>query len=276
MLTATLLAVPSHRFCRLVRFTGVALVALSSAAQSPKGSRPEFEVASIKLNHTGERLYYKSYSTRFTARNMTTKLLMELAWQTGASPISGAQDWFSSQGFDIEATSDRPVTWGEMQLMFQSLLESRFRLTFHRQTKEGPVYVLVVDKGGLRMRPSPDQTPWTGDHPNEPGTTGATMDIRQGSLTGDSIPMAMFIGFLRGETGRPMMNRTGLTGRYAVELKWTPFRTPAASGVEVSQPDGRGESLFTALQTQLGLKLESSKGPVEHIFIDRLERPSEN
>ena len=266
----------SNFFRRVLSFTGVALVALASRAQPPVASRPEFEVVSIKLNRTGERLYYKSYSNRFTARNMTAKLLMQLGWQTGASPISGAEDWFSSRGFDIEATTDHPVTWGQMQLMLQSLLASRFQLTIQRQTREGQIYSLVVGKSGLKIKLSPDQAPWTRDHTNEPGTTGATMDIRQGRLTGDSIPLAMFINFLASEAGRPVTNKTGLTGRYAIELTWTPFRAPQASSAEDAQPDTSGESLFTALQEQLGLKLEASKGPVEVIVIDRVEGPSEN
>jgi uncharacterized protein (TIGR03435 family) len=245
---------------------GVALVAQS----------PEFEAASIKLNRTGERLYYKSYSNRFTARNMSAKLLMQLGWQTGASPISGAEDWFSSTGFDIEATTDHPVTWGQMQLMFRSLLARRFHLAFHRRTGEGAVYALVVSKTGLKIKPSPDQTPWTGDHPNEPGTTGATMDIRQGRLSGDSVPLAMFINFLAGESSHPIINRTGLTGRYAIELNWTPFQAAPTPGAEDALTDTSGASLFTAIQEQLGLKLEASKGPVETVVIDRVERLSGN
>ena len=76
--------------------------------------RPKFEVASIKPNSTNDPLYYKSYSNRFTARNMTAKLLMLLAWQIGNSQLSGGAGWFSSEGFDFEATTDRPVTWGQI------------------------------------------------------------------------------------------------------------------------------------------------------------------
>lgn len=261
---------------RLVSLIALLLFAVTVAAQSPRPSRPEFEVASIKVNRTGEPIYYKSLSNRFTAKNITTKLLLQLAWQTGASPISGTPDWFSSQGFDIEATSGHAATWGQMQLMLQSMLEKRFLLTFRRETKPGQVYALVVDRTGLKLKLSQDQTPWTGDHPNQPGTTGANMDVRRGSLTGDKIPMALFTNFLMGETGRIVINRTGLTGRYVFDLKWTPFQVQPTFGMEDSPPDTSGESLFTALRTQLGLKLESTRGPIDSLVVDHLERPSEN
>lgn len=150
-------------------------------------------------------------------------MLIQLAWQTGAAPFSAAPDWFSSQGFDIEAASDHPVTWGQMQLMLQSLLESRFRLTFHRLTKEGQVCALLVDKGGLKLPPSPDQSLWTGDHPNEPGTTGADMDLRKGSLTGDKIPLALFVHFLMGETGHTVLSE--LHSKHSPPLKTKTWET---------------------------------------------------
>jgi uncharacterized protein (TIGR03435 family) len=243
------------------------LIVTWAPAQTP-AVRPEFEVASIKLNTTTDRLYYKSFSNRFTARNMTAKLMTQLAWHVQSFQVSGGEGWFDSQGFDFEATTDRPVTWGQMKLMFQSLLQDRFKLAFHRQTKDALIYALVSGKNGVRMKLSPDQTPWTGDHPNEPGTTGANMDIRSGSLTGDSIPMAMFVDFLTGQVGRPVVNETGLRGRYAIDLRWSPDAA--------EQTDPASASLFTAIQEQLGLKLESTKGPMEMLVIDHVEKPSEN
>lgn len=261
-------------------FIGGALAIAVASAQSRAEAvvRPKFEVASIKPNNTNDPLYYKSYSNRFTARNMTAKLLMLLAWQVGNSQLSGGTGWFSSEGFDFEATTDRPVTWGQMRLMFQSLLADRFKLTFHRQIKEASIYALVQGKSGLSIKLSPDQTPWTGDHPDEPGTTGANMDIRVGSLTGDSVPLAMFVNFLSGQVGRPVVNKTGFTGRYAIELHWTPDTAPAPpdAGDPQPQPDPSAASLFTAIQEQLGLRLESAKGPVEVLVIDHIEKPSEN
>jgi uncharacterized protein (TIGR03435 family) len=91
-------------------------------------------VASIKPNNKTDRLYYKSFANRFRARNMTAKQLMLLGWQIGNFQISGGDSWFSSQGFDIEATTEEPVSWRKMQLMFQSLLADRFKLAIHRKT----------------------------------------------------------------------------------------------------------------------------------------------
>ena len=270
----------NRRIPAVLKGIGGALAIIVGLAQSQTkmAVRPEFEVASIKPNNTNSPLYYKSFNHRFTARNMTAKLLMRLAWQVGDGQVSGGGNWFSSEGFDFEATTDRPVTWGQMRLMFQSLLADRFKLTFHRQTKEALIYALVPGKSGLRIELSPDQTPWTGDHPDEPGTTGANMDIRAGSLTGDSVPLAMFVNFLSGQVGRPVVNKTGFTGRYAIELRWTPDTAPASPGAgdPQPQPDLPGASLFTAIQEQLGLRLESTKGPVEVLVIDHVEKPSEN
>ena len=144
--------------------------------------------------------------------------------------------------------------------------------------KDASIYALVPGKSGLIIQLSPDQTPWSGDHPDEPGTTGANMDVRMGSLTGDSVPLALFVNFLSGQVGRPVVNRTGLTGRYAIELHWTPDLAPVPpdAGNPQPQPDPSAASLFTAIQEQLGLRLESTKGPVEVLVIDRVEKPSEN
>jgi bla regulator protein BlaR1 len=242
--------------------------AIASLAYPQAPALPHFEVASVKPNRSGETLYYKSYPNRFTARNMTARTLMNLAFPLGSAGISGGDPWLSSDGFDIEATTEHPVTWGQMQLMFQSLLAERFHLIFHREMKDVPVYALVTARNGLKIQLSSDQTPWTGDHPDEPGTTGANMDIRPGSLTGESIPLAMLINFISSQVGRTVVNQTGTSARYAINLHWTPDLAV--------QPDSPDASIFTALQEQLGLKLESTRGPVEMIIIERIDRPSAN
>ena len=244
----------------------------------PLVTRPSFDVVSIRPNATNGRLYYKSFSTRFTATNMTAKQLLLLSRRIQSFQLSGGEGWFSSQGFDIEAKTDRPVNWAEMQLMLQSLLEDRFRLTIRHQTREAPIYMLVPGKGGVKIKLSSDQTLWTGDHPNEPGTTGANMDISEGSLSGDSIPMAMFVSFLSQQVGRTVINKTGLTGRYAIELRWAPDRAigPFGEAGASASTDSSEASFFTAVQEQLGLRLESGRAPVDFFVIDHIEKPSEN
>jgi len=235
--------------------------AIAITACLGRSQQPAFDVVSVKPSRTISPLYYKSASKRFMAANMTPKQLMALGWGIRNFQISGGDGWFSSDNFDIEATTSEPATWGQMKLMFRSLLADRFKLIVHQQVREAPVYTLVVAKGGIRMKLSPDQTPWTGDHPNEPGTTGANMDPRPNSLTGDSVPLAMFINYLTGEVDRTVINKTGSTARYAIDLRFD---------------QEAGPSIFTAIQEQLGLKLESGTGPVEMFIIDQVERPSAN
>jgi uncharacterized protein (TIGR03435 family) len=235
-------------------------------------------VASIKPNNSNSPVYFKTEpgGRRFIGRNMTTKFLIEIAYQIKDFQITGEPSWISSQGFDIEAVAESHATAYQMQLMAQSLLADKFKLTFHLQTKEASIYALVTGKNGLKLKLSPDQTPWTGDHPDDPGTTGANMDIRAGSLTGDSIPMAMFVNFLSMQVGRTVINKTGLTGRYVIELRWTPDAAhgPSGAGDPLRQPDSTGSSFFTAIQEQLGLRLESTRGPVSVLVIDHVEKPS--
>jgi bla regulator protein BlaR1 len=104
------------------------------------------------------------------------------------------------------------------------------------------------------------------------------MDIGTNRLTGDSIPMAMFVGFLSGQVGRPVVNRTGLGGRYAIELRWTPDAASAQFSSTDAPPlaDPSDGPIFTAIQEQLGLRLQSAHGPVDLIIIDQVARPSEN
>jgi uncharacterized protein (TIGR03435 family) len=94
---------------------------------------------------------------------MTTKFRIEIAYQIKGFQITGEPSWISSEGFDTEAVGESPATWYQMQLMAQSLLADKFKPTFHRETKESSIYAPVTGKNGLKIKLSPDQTPWTGD-----------------------------------------------------------------------------------------------------------------
>jgi uncharacterized protein (TIGR03435 family) len=155
-----------------------------------------------------------------------------------------------------------------MRLMLQSLLEERFKLRLHRESREEPVYELVVAGGGPRMKQAADslKQPQRG------------LRMGRGQLTGTAAPISILINQISQQLGRSVIDKTGLTGQYDFELKWTPeFNQSQASPADPGpQPDLGGPSIFTAIQEQLGLKLESTKGPVEVIVIDSAEKPSEN
>ena len=155
----------------------------------------------------------------------------------------------------------------------QALLADRFQLTLHHETKEQPVYALVIGKNGSKLQES--QSKQEGRH----------MMMGRGELNGEGVPLDMLVSNLSRQVGRPVIDRTGLKGNYDFKLQWTPdpgqsggpMGGPPPPGVEAPPPpDPNGPSIFTAVQEQLGLRLESQKGPVDLIVIDRVEKPSEN
>ena len=143
------------------------------------------------------------------------------------------------------------------------------------------MYSLVVGKNGLKMKPSLDQTGYVGDFPDGAPdgrvlTAGGPRELRAGRIAGEALPMSMIAGMLTGLSGRRVVSKTGLMGRYDVDFRYTPDSGQALGGTPEPTDSPDEESLFGALQTQLGLKLESIRGPVEVLVIDHAERPSAN
>jgi uncharacterized protein (TIGR03435 family) len=240
---------------------GAAIIPMPLLPQTAVTARPSFEVASIKPNTTNEPRYYAFHlgDDRFLGTNISLKDWIKIAWGVNDQEITGAPQWTSSENFDIDAKAERPVrSIDEGFQMLKSLLEDRFSLKVHREMKDEPMYSLVVAKNGLKMKPSLDQT----------GTTGGVKEVRFGRIAGDAVPVSMIAGILTGLAGRRVLDKTGVTGRYDVDLRYTPDLEPTDSPEE--------QSLFGALQTQLGLKLESTRGPVEILIVDHIERPSAN
>jgi uncharacterized protein (TIGR03435 family) len=127
------------------------------------------------------------------------------------------------------------------------------------------MYSLVIEKKGVKMKVSADQS----------GTTGGVREVRYGRIAGEAVPVSTIAGILSGLAGRRVLNKMGLRGRYDVDLRYTPDSgQPGAAPEPTDSPDG--QSLFGALQTQLGLKLESTRGPIEILVVDHIERPSPN
>jgi uncharacterized protein (TIGR03435 family) len=151
--------------------------------------------------------------------------------------------------------------------MLQPLLEERFKLKVHRETREMPEYRLVIAKGGSKLR----------EYRKEDGDTRQMgTRIGRGLIDAHGTEFNELVFFLRSELGRPVIDATGLTGKFDFKLEWVPDESQPNSGGDAPPPDATGASIFAAIQEQLGLKLEAMKGPVEMLVIDHVEKPSEN
>ena len=264
-----------------IRVIIAAIVCASFAAFAQTPDVPRFEVASIKPGDpTPSRVFTgMQRGGRFVASNASLKLLIEFAYDLRSYQVAGGPNWVDTANFTIEAIPDSqvPIPSGqagilELRPMVQNLLADRFKLAVHREMKDQQVYDLVLAKGGSKLKEAP------------PGRPGQPMGIRSqapGRLTGTSETMSILARVLSERLGRLVIDKTGLAEtRYDFILSWTPDpeqpATTAPAGNPADSADASGPTIFTALQEQLGLKLESTKRPVEMLIIDRVERPDEN
>ena len=260
----------------------------------------EYEVASIKLDqsdHTSAMT--NNPPDGFTATNATLKGLIQNAYGVLNYQISGGPDWLSSERYVIDAKMDAATADALQKLsredrvlarqqMLQALLADRLKLTIHRETRELPVYFLVVAKNGHKVQQSKPGDTYSsgikgrGGVPGGPGMLTSSSSRLSSTMTAQGMPISSLTPFLAGPLGRPVLDKTGLTGNFDFTLKFAVDRAQAAPG---DSPNGLPPSpsadsdipfLFEAIQQQLGLKLESGKGPVEVIVIDHIERPSGN
>jgi bla regulator protein BlaR1 len=232
--------------------------------------RPAFEVASVKVNKTGERMgrIGPVDRARFIAVNIPLAGLVMTAYDVNIEQISGWPEWAHTERFDVEAKAEHPASRQEINAMLQTLLAERFHLVLHRETREQPIYALVMDKVGPKLKPHPAAP--------EPATRpGEGMPIRpgdKGQVIFNGVQMDRLAWFLGTRLHRRVIDRTGLAGSYDFDLAWD--GDPRLEGFGDAPPDP-GSSVFSALH-ELGLKLESLKGPVEFLTIEHLERPTEN
>jgi uncharacterized protein (TIGR03435 family) len=248
---------------------GTLIVFASGAwAQTPdKG--PTFEVASIKPADPaagGNMSVNMGGGGRVIMTNVTVHWLITQAWKIHDYQLTGEPHWFETEHFDIAAkpeTATPPTPEGQKTLrrMMQNLVVDRFGLIYHRETRQLPMYALVVAKNGPKLAPSTTATELGG------------WSSGNGKLEGKAMKTAEIAEALSESAGTTVMDQTGLTGEYDYTLKWTP---DLENGTPSEAAGAQGPSLFTAIQEQLGLKLESRKGPVEIIVIDKAERPSAN
>ena len=271
-------------FARSLIFVLPLLAAAAVSAQVVKsdGPKPQFEVATVRPNGSGAANSSINVQPggRLTATNQTLRNLIRNAFNRQPDQMVGGPDWIDSDRFDIVAkVSDADLDAKGMMpapqfmLRVQSLLEDRFRMITHWETRELPVYALVIatpGKLGPKLRAHTGGCDRARDAgPPAPGTppmncgTRTNMTPTAGKVSGSGITMQTFARNLAGGTGRNVVDKTALEGSYDLELEFTPDQSP----------DTTGPSLFTAMQEQLGLKLDAQHAPVEVVVIDRLEKP---
>ncbi|HMG84822.1 MAG TPA: TIGR03435 family protein [Terracidiphilus sp.] len=246
---------------------------------------PAFDVASIHPNnsvHTA-RTHIYSYANQghFIAINATPMQLLQYAYNLPGSRILGLSGWATSAKYDIEAKSgqalvDRlavlpyPDAKDQLLKMVQLLLADRFHLAAHRESRELPVYELVVAKGGVKFSPVKDGPKHVVDSNSRAGNVSM-------SITSSSHAMNDLAEMLYRYTGRVVFDRTGLTGIYTISLTFTPDDSRSAvPDTETTSSVDASPSIFTALKEQLGLELKSSKGPVDVLVVDHIDPPTEN
>jgi uncharacterized protein (TIGR03435 family) len=297
--TASAVPIPSQRRAALA-----AEAPIQAPARQPLKAkeRRSFDVASIKPNKTGSGRHSLSLDMpggRVRAINVSLAGFMTAAYQVPASRILGAPAWFDSEEFDIEATSEGNPTEDQNRLRLQSLLTDRFKLAMHHETRQLPLYALVLAKPGKlgpqlhlddeKCGPSPaaplSASPAAGSSSSTPssincGDTSGSMTSGRVRVLGRAVTVSELVMTLAGSPSnpnvdRPIVDRTGLTAAIDFTLEFAPLQLTFLS----SQPGTDASalpSIFTALQEQLGLKLEAQTGPVDVLVIDHVEEPSPN
>jgi uncharacterized protein (TIGR03435 family) len=250
---------------------------------TPQLQPAEFEVASVKPHTSADprTMMVAQPGGRFVAVNVPLRHVIRVAFQLQDDQIVGGPDWLDTDRFDIEArAAGMPGAPGiELLAMLQSLLAERFQLTTHREMRELPVFALerVRRDGELGAGLRPTTCPETAIDLSRPKPC-ANISTGFGSLTLRGMPLPQFTQYLAPSVNRVVIDRTGLDGLYDIDLKWSPEPQAAAPVPASGQPTGNPDrpSLFTAIQEQLGLRLDSTRGPVEVLVIDTLARPTPN
>jgi uncharacterized protein (TIGR03435 family) len=256
-----------------MRFFTLSLFAVTAFAQQVP---LKFEVSTVKPNASNDNrvMLQNQLGGRFAATGVALKLLMTEAYEVRDFQITGGPGWVNTDRWDIvaktEGVTDR-LPLEKLRPMLKVLIEDRFQLKVHRETKEMPVYALTVAKGGSKLQANS-------------GEPGPMLRMGRGELIGKKVAMPMILQVLSQQLRRPVLDKTDLKGEYDFTLTWTPEPgagagpgPPGGPGPDAAPPvDLSGPSIFTAIQEQLGLRLESIKGPADVVVIDSVEKPTDN
>ena len=241
-------------------------------------ARPRFDVASIKPSQEHGMMYVRSLPGGHLLANAPARLMLMNAYGVQFSQLMGAPDWLSSETWSVDARAEGNPTRDELMLMLQLLLEDRFQLKVHRESREMPVYAITVARNGPKL-PGPKEGACATPVPGRPepaappcGRVRISMSPQAVVMEGGSATMSELARVLAIPLSRPVVDRTALSGAYDIHLQFTadaPGATPAAD-------DAADAGIFTAIREQLGLKLETVKAAVEILVIDHIERPTAN
>lgn len=271
----------------------LAILSLTSFMAGAQQPRPVFEAASIKPNTSGSGLVRLSIPPgRLSGVNVTLRMILRNAYNLPDFRMSGGPNWIDTDRFDVEATAGGPATLDQIHAMTKALLEDRFKLKSHTETRELPIYVLMLARGDGRLGDKIHQsgaeclpmTPVAGAPPPPPPPAGPGVGgarqcpsmLALGGISARQLPIARLVGTLSQYIGRQIVDKTNLTGTFDFDLQWTPDQIPGGGRgpIPIAPFDADGPSLFTALQEQLGLRLDAQRGAVDVLVIDAAEKPS--
>lgn len=271
----------------LAAFPLLAQAPSNAPADSKSTVGPAFEVATIKPVEPDAqkgRYLIMQGTNRFVGKFYTLKLLIAAAYNLSPKVISGGPAWIDSDHYDILALTPgatRPSR-DEQMAMLRNLLADRFALTFHRESKEFSIYALEAVKDGPKYGSGSGSASAPGlmrstAAASDPSALISTVYPDHIKLPARNATMGEFAELLqRAVLDRPVVDRTGLAGRFDFDLEWAPDETQFGGEVPVAPSNAPAAPFFTAIQQQLGLRLEATRGPVQALVVDQAERPSAN
>ena len=282
------------------------IVVVSAVAQTPSRQKPQFEVTSVKPHVPSDRRPNAVIirGNRVVVTNHTLRQLVLLAYSPRTEAmldqfLAGGPAWAATERFDIEAkASDESITMEQLHLMLQTLLADRFQLSLHRESREMPVYDLIVtkpeklklseDQSMPVLPPLPPSIRWSAiGGPQPRGASGLVLNVEGGWLHGTAMPASAIAALLQTVLDRPVVDKTGLTGLFDMQvliMRREDIRALTQSGATAAQEPGVtprasdpvANPVFESLQQEMGLRLQPSRGSVNVLAIDSVQRPSEN
>lgn len=271
-----------HKRLAAAAITAVAWLCPAAAQVAPRPSFDAFEVATIRPTKpeevSGGRYIRMQTAHRFQAKNHTVNGLIAAAYDLNPKMISGGPAWLETDRYDLIAATPgelRPAYDDQMR-MLRNLLDNRFHLKFHRGKKESAIYQLSVIKDGpkFKLSTAPPDEPYNVTTTIFPAASGG---IDHALLPAHNITVQQFASVLqRAILDRPVVDLTGLTGRYDFELEWLPDESEFGGQLPSGPPDSARPGFFAALQQQLGLRIEPAHGFAETLIVDGIEKPSDN